>query len=167
MISISELGNMNITLDLKIGDTKSLEKISISDVFQVDRTNINEELSNQAALYAYFAVLASDAEAEAQEAKFDKEVLEAQKYAEYREACEKSKDGTKITEALLKNLVINDEDVKKAELRLINSDKTASILTKLERAMAQRKDMVFSIASNARMELEQMKADAVKSVQKA
>lgn len=161
MISIADLGNMDITLQLKVGKVSALEKINISDVFTIDRTKINDELSNQAALYAYFAVLASDAEANASSVKFNRDVLRSQVYAAYRAGADEK---SKLTEKMLEMLVSGDEQIKEAELKLIEAEKKASILVKLERAMAQRKDMVYAVALNMRQELEALKADAVKNI---
>jgi len=138
-------------------DGKSVaELIRLGDIFSIDEAVISEEMTRQAGLYAYFAVQMAHAEyahARAIVTK-DKEYAVADDY--YRDELAKDFAGTgkKITEAVVKAAIIQDEDYQDAVSEESAAKLSYRLLRTICEALEMRATMLQSVGAHLRHELD-------------
>jgi len=109
---------------------------------------INEDLKNQPSFFAYYAVLTEKAQSELAEAKAALELLEATLDAQFRS------EETKTTETMIKNRIRLDKSYQEA-LEVFNTLKlNVGLLSAAKEAFYHRKDILISLASNMRAQMD-------------
>ena len=115
---------------------------------QVAEETINENLKDQPALFAFYAVLEEVAEAEYVEAKLRVEIVEAQLDYEYRKTSEK------VTENLIRNKIRCDDKYLSAVVAMNDAKKNTGILKAIKDSFSHRKEIVIALASNMRAQMD-------------
>jgi len=134
----------------KIGEKEF--KGDLASDLKIDVNNINEEFSNQPAIFAWWATLASIANEIHQKKKLQRKILEAELDKEKRKELEATK-GRKVTERIVEREVMLDDRWKQAYLEEIEAGRQASILSAATEALRQRKDMLTSLGLQLREEM--------------
>jgi len=133
---------LNINLEGKEYSLNYMEELKCSE------DTINEDLKDQPALFAWYAVLQELAEAAYQEAKAALDMIVANLDAEIRQ--ELLKKG-KFTETMVRNAIILHKDYQEANKHVIEIKKTLGLIKGIKEAFYHRKDMLVSLASNMRV----------------
>jgi len=109
---------------------------------------INEDLMNQPSLYTWVSVLREEADAEYQEKKMSLELLEAELDSKYRDKLEKP------TENKIAQAIIRDDNHTGMKGELIQARRAVGILKAWEEGFRQRKEVLISLASNFRAQMD-------------
>jgi hypothetical protein len=138
---------------ITFNDGTKVKTVNIADIFRIDDAELTKEFANQASLYAYFATLATKAE-------FDSSLIELgqdQEYAQadgaYREEFEK--DGRKYTEAVIKSMILTDENYIKLSESALGAKYDYKLLKAICTALEQRANMLISMGAYMRHEMDQ------------
>lgn len=123
--------------------------LQYQEELKISQEVINENLKDQSNLYAFYAVLEEVAEAIMAEAKLTLEVTEATLDAKYR----KELSGGKVTENLLRNSIVLDEDYLNAISAFNEARKNVGLLKAIRESFNHRKDMLVTLASNMRIQM--------------
>jgi predicted nucleic acid-binding Zn-ribbon protein len=126
------------------------KKFDIGKLFMIDQDNLSNEFATQASMYVFFAV--ATAEADRQLAM--KSLLYDQEAADADESYRKELDaaGTKYTEAVIKSMIVRDEDCIKVKNEKENAEYELNILKAIVKAFEQRAMMLQSLGSHLRHE---------------
>ena len=137
-----------INIVVYIDDTKHV--INLAELLKIDENNLTHEYSKQAAMYAYIGyIVAKLSHIESMyDLKKDREYAIADE--NYRQQMDESK--TKYTEAVIKSLVIVDEDYIKIVDDLAIAQHNLLMMKNIMRALEQRSDMLISLGSHLRHE---------------
>lgn len=127
-------------------------KLDLNLDLNIDKGKINEELSRQPSMYAWYATLYELAKAKTNRLKQTMEVTHAELDIKYRSEAQKS--GQKVTEAYIQSLITVSPAYKESEANYYDSKKEEGMLNVAKTAFEQRKDMLISIATNMRVELD-------------
>lgn len=111
---------------------------------------INENLIEQAPLFAWYAVLAEHAKAQVNDRKLDLANLDANLGDEYRKKIMDT--GEKVTEKRVADAVEKDEKHITGVVILNSALKAHGQLSAITRAFDHRKEMISALASNLRKE---------------
>lgn len=135
---------------IKVRTMKGIKTFDIGKLFNVDKDNLSNEFTTQASLYGFFAILAADADriAAMKGLLYDQEAAAADEG--YRAQLEL--DGKKFTEAVIKSMVVRDENALKALEAKENADYELAVLKAIVRAFEQRAMMLQSLGSQLRHE---------------
>jgi hypothetical protein len=127
------------------------KKVDIVEVFSIDENNLSEDFSQQAALMAYFSSITAEAEHKYALAKFDSE----QEYAAADQFWRHEKDliGEKYTEAVIKSLILRDDEYSSKEKKRMQLDYEVNLLKGITRALSQRAEMLISLGAMTRQEI--------------
>jgi hypothetical protein len=137
-------------IELVIGNQK--QELDPDSELSISEETINDDLKNQPSLFAFYAVMQENMEADVAEKKLHLDALEAMLDEMYR--TEAAKSGTKITETLLANKIhINQEYIDAASL-LNKAKHEANVLRAIKEAFQHRKDMLITLASNMRAQFD-------------
>src|SRR3990167_2305323 len=134
---------MSDEVDVKFTHNGKDKKIVIGELFDIDDTDLTKEFAKQASLYAYFATTQADAERELAMA----DSIKDQEYATADEFFRKEKEeqGHKYTEAVIKSLIMRDEDYLKVLLEYTDADHNVNVLKAITRALQMRAEMLISL----------------------
>lgn len=126
--------------------------INLMDLFSIDENNLTQEYTRQATLYAWLGVIAAKADHKASMADLRKD----QEYAATDEAFRDQSEtlGKKLTETQIKSLITIDGDYKKACEVELAMKYDAKLIQALLRALDQRANMLISLGSHLRHELD-------------
>lgn len=123
----------------------------IAQELQVSTPLINEQLETQAARFAYWGSLATDANKRARTAKMMAEVIEAQLTAEVRNTWPEG--GGQRSEWAVMTAVKLDLRWQEAWNQYYEAKQQAEILQVAKEGFAQRKDLLITISANLRGEM--------------
>ncbi len=138
-------GERKMQIEAQIGDEKY--KADIEAELKVDKNNLDEELSKQAAKLGYFATLAEMLRTKLARRKLATEILDAVLYKETREELEKATtSGRGPTEAQIHAETVLDERYQQARTELIDIDAQFREFYAFVGALNQRGTMVASLA---------------------
>lgn len=119
-------------------------KFDTSKELLIDRDDLDTELSRQAAHYAWFAVLHERARAERVHLESDLDERDASLYLKLK--IKTAEDKPKPTEAALKQMVAADQSRSASVSEIQAAEETERTLGAIVYAIAQRKDMIVSLA---------------------
>ncbi len=124
----------------------------VENMMCIDMFNVEDTLVNQAALYAYYGGLESQAKLYEDNASSKLEDFVSKTHTEYKELT--SGSARKSTAKDIEAYVFSQPEYRdlKEDLREMSFKK--SLLSKLLRALEHRKDMAVQIASKARKEMD-------------
>jgi len=114
---------------------------------------INEDIVDQASKFAWAGILHAKARRIASDEKMNHEVLCAKLYSKHRLQLEKDSD-KKTTEKQIESEVIQDKKYADSFAMLSDAKENEMVLKGLVDALAHRKDMIQSLASNIRQDRE-------------
>lgn len=120
---------------------------------KIDESGLVKEFTQQASKYAYIAVLASLAENDVKRAKISLKHEEAA--ANVRARSDLTLEGGKVTEKAVEARAIIDDGVKEIQKSLLDAEATHGLLKALEASYRMRADMMVSLGTRMRMEMEQ------------
>jgi hypothetical protein len=130
---------------------KGVQKsVDISELFDIDENNLTAEFAHQASLYAFFATIQADAERELAHTALEKEQEYASADEYHRRSLEKKEQ--KYTEAVIRSLVMRDEDYEKAYNAYALAQQEVDILKAIVRALQMRAEMLISLGAQLRQE---------------
>jgi hypothetical protein len=129
---------------------KGVKKFDIGQLFNIDQNEISKELSTQASMYGFFAILTAEADrvAAMQSMLYEQETASADE--SFRASMDE--EGKKYTEAVIKSLVARDEDCIKVHIAKETAEYDLNILKAIVRAFEQRAMMLQSLGSQLRHE---------------
>ncbi len=131
------------------------EEINVREKFKVDiklaEETINQDLKEQAPLFAWYAVMFELANEIYEEAELALGMLKAQLGTKYRK--EAAKAGTKLREADFNNKIALDDNYIAAQIEVIQAKRNVGILKAYKNSFAQRKETVIALASNVRQQM--------------
>jgi len=142
-----DLKEKPVALNGKVVDEYDLEK-----ELRIDPTQLDEELIAQPSKFAWIATLHEYAKDFAQQKKMEFEEVKAELDIQVREAA--AKEGTKVTEAVVKNMVTQMDSFKEAQAEYFEVSKLANLLGVGVTAFHQRANMLISFSANRRVELD-------------
>jgi hypothetical protein len=128
---------------------------------EIDATDLDNELSKQAASYLYVAEQAIEAEAAYKEYKANVDILEAQLSAKAREELEAR--GKKPTEKMVESVVASNAHFIAAHKKLNELWGQKEVMKAQREAWYMRKDLLIQVAIKQRCEIESMMSSTVKS----
>jgi len=128
------------------------EDVDIGEQLNIDRNNLDLEFSEQAGLYAYWAIVAEEARANYEKASLALEVLEAELDGVIRDEARES--GEKITEKVVESRINSDLGRQKRCEDKIEARKQANIMAVVKDAFGQRASMLQALGFMRRPELE-------------
>lgn len=115
-----------------------------SDDLNIDRAHLLEEMAEQPALFAYYAQLASQANAAAKQARYERHCLEEDLIEEYRQKYPMGGRGG-VSEARIRQMVQTNTQMRMSHVKVMNAEKRAEKLQSLKEAFQQRLFMLQSI----------------------
>ena len=115
---------------------------------KIAEETINEDLKNQASLFAFYAVVSELANDELSQAKLKLELVEATLAKTYRD--KKLVTGEKVTEKIIQEAVALDKNRIKAVTDLNEAKKSVGVLKAIKESFHHRKESVIALASNMR-----------------
>lgn len=143
----------DINLDVEIDLDGRL--VSIKDLLEIDQTAMADEFANQAARYAYFAVLEAEASYQLSEAERRLKVAEADAFISYKHSEEYIPPGSRtVTDELARQLVDLDGKVRAIKETMSNADYEYRLMRALATAFHQRADMLQSLGVMLRAEMD-------------
>jgi len=127
----------------------------------IDEANLSKELAEHSANYCYVGEQAIHADLAYGEFKLKVSELAAMVDRDIRMKAEA--DGKKITEAVVANGILMNEEMKKANRHLLKLKANADLLRVHKDAFKDRGGMLIQMSSNKRAEMEAFAYDSVKS----
>ena len=141
-------------LILNVGGAK--KSFDLSSLFLIDEQNITKEFMQQAASYAYFATLGAAAEKKVAKLDMQKDQEYAAADEEYRKELDEKVDAAgkpvKYTEAVVKSMILQDEDYSKMLDGLESAKYQLNLIKAITRAFEQKAQMLQSLGSHLRFE---------------
>jgi hypothetical protein len=127
-------------------------KFDIGKLFMIDQDNLSNEFATQASMYAFFATATAEADRHfaMQSLLYDQEAADADE--SYRKQLDDA--GTKYTEAVIKSMIVRDEDCIKVRNAKEDAEYELNILKAIVKAFEQRAMMLQSLGSHLRHEYE-------------
>ena len=148
---LKEKGERVMQIEAKIGDDKY--EADVEAELKVDKNNLDEELSKQAAKLGYFATLAEMLRTKLARRKLATEVLDAMLYKELREKLESEVTGSRgPTEAQVHSELVLDKRYQQARGELIDIDAQFREFYAFVGALNQRGTMVAALAKMMALE---------------
>ena len=113
---------------------------TVAENLEIDEFNLDKELKNQSSIYFMYASMLADADSEARRCKEAIELAEA-------EADNRARNNApgKVTEALVKTLVIQDDEVLKANRVYIEALNRRNKIEAAVKAFEQRKSCLDNL----------------------
>lgn len=138
--------------------------LSVSDLLEVDEANLSDEFATQASRFAYFAVLAAQAEHKWLMAKKNTKEIQADAFLAAKEDHENIPVGGKtVSDALAESLALLDEEHAKAQEEELKALRAYKVVRAITDAFEQRMHMLQSLGASIRDE-QQMTGMAVKDI---
>lgn len=134
--------------------------MDLNEDLSISKERINDELSKQPAMFAWYATLYELARSKTLKLKQSLDTIEAELNLEVRTETSKIKSedsryaNLKLTETTIESIVRTNEKFKLAEDNYLTAKKDEGMLLVAKVAFEQRKDMLISLASNMRSELD-------------
>lgn len=144
-----------IKLDFEDKPTRKGKTVSDFDLqaeLEIDPTELDKELIEQPSKFAWVASLHEHAKDMANQLKSELEELKAELDTEVR--IKAAEEETKVTEAMVKNLVLQDDRYKFANEAYLAANRLANLLGVGREAFNMRANMLISLSANKRMELD-------------
>lgn len=156
MSIMDSIANTRIKVVVKKDGKNVYKPVRLGDIFSIDETNISEELAKQAGLYAYFATQMAYAEHTQARAAISKDASYADADDYYRKelAYDFKATGRKLTEAVVRAAVIQDEDYQTAAAVETRAKLDYRLLRVLCQALEMRATMLQSLGAHLRHELD-------------
>jgi hypothetical protein len=123
--------------------------------------DISKAMAEQPALFAFYGVLAEEAEAKAKKLKYQIHCKEEDLDKHFRERAIKHEE--RLTEQALKNRINRHSDMRTLYEQYLTAKRTAGLLVVLKEAFRQRAEILRSIGANKRIEVEQGELQTLKS----
>lgn len=139
-------------IEIMICDEKHV--FDTDDELIIDQHDLDGELSQQAARYAYIAVLHERAKDHLRELEAEKQELDARLDGVVRDAMTKAEE--KITEAKVLSRIKLRPERKALKRKIRRAEQSAGTLLSLVMAYAQRKDLIVSLARSRGVEMSSM-----------
>jgi len=128
------------------------KKFDLNKIFDIDENDLTKEFTSQASVYAYFATAAAEADYEASIGTADQEASYADADKYYRDTL--SHKGEKYTEGVIRSMVLLDADYDNAVQDELLAKYNARVLKAIVNAMEMRAQMLMSVGSHIRHELD-------------
>lgn len=144
-----------IKLDFDETPVRKGEKVDEFDLqaeLDIDPTQLDRELIEQPSKFAWVATLHEYAKDMAQQRKMELEETKAELDTEVR--VQATEDEMKVTEAMVRNLVLQDKRYKLANEEYLDANRTAALLGVARESFNMRSNMLISLSANRRMELD-------------
>lgn len=113
-------------------------------------TNLSMAMTRQAALFAHYSRLAAEATYQADRAKQQVELAEAELDQTFRDSLTAA--GTKFTEAMIKSMIIKDSGYQAAQSRAYEAKAIGKMIGSAADSFDHRKDMLIQCGADAREE---------------
>jgi hypothetical protein len=143
---IMELNNTTI----RILTPRGPKTYNVAEIFAIDENELSSEFANQAAVYAYFSSMMNYVEKQMSNMDLKLDQVSARLDEFYRQQLERN--DKKYTEAVVKSLVVRDDEYKAAYEASHIAKYDYGVLKSLARALEQRADMLISLGSHLRHE---------------
>jgi len=130
------------------------KKFDLASVFAIDENNLIQEYADQAAVYAFFGALAAKADFDAALIGLSKDQEMAKADDSFR--AELERDGKKYTEPVIKAMIATDEECVKLSESELSAKYDTKILKAVCTALEMRANMLVSLGSHLRHEMDQM-----------
>jgi len=141
-----KIPEIKIKLDDRIYETNHQEELKIA------RETIDQDMIEQAPLYAWYAVLVAMLDDVVGNKKLDLAVLESELYDKYKkEALEIS---AKVTDKAVDAKVKQDEKFMAATIDLLTAKKNYAIFNAITKAFEHRKEMLINLGAKFRKEMD-------------
>ena len=124
----------------------------IGKIFDINENDLTKEFTSQATIYAYFATALAQADYDASVANMVTEQTGADADQFYR--ADLTKKGEKYTEGVIKSMVQQDEEYSGAVQAELTAKYNARVLKAIVSAMEMRAQMLISVGSHIRHELD-------------
>lgn len=124
----------------------------VQEIMHFTESNVQGAIIEQASLFVYYAGKVSNAQMQSDKFKSRVELLESHIAQELRD--EAINNGTKITEAAIKQSIAGDKRYVKAQLMLSKAKAQLDFAKNVLEALKQRKDMIIQIGVAQRQERE-------------
>lgn len=122
------------------------------DLTRIDKFNVEDTLTGQATIYAYYGGLETEAKKREDLIKDELELFEAKTHTEYKD--DQAGSVRKSTSKDIEAYVLSRPKYVELRKELGEAIYKRSLLSKLLRALEHRKDMAVQIASKLRKEME-------------
>lgn len=119
---------------------------------RIDPVHIREQLTEQAALYAYWSSLAEDAAILWDVAKRRVDYVESEVDATVRDEAREA--GEKVTEAVVQRRIIRSEDYQDAQDTMLEARRNAVLLGILRKSLEQRLSVLIALNNRDRAEMD-------------
>ena len=121
------------------------------DALKIDPTHVIDQLTTQAALYAYWSILSEEADVILLTEKRRLDRVEAEIDERMRQ---EARDGDeKVTEAVIQRRIIREDDYVEALENMIDSRRNAGYLGVIKRALEQRLSALIAVNNRDRAEM--------------
>lgn len=138
------------TLSQSHSSNSSIDVSKFNDETRLTDANLDNCMTNQSSLMAYYTAQSARSNAEVARAKLKFEVLEASLYSAYRKKL--TDEGEKATEKSIENLVRLDARWQSAKEDVIQAQMISDIHTGFVHSLRDRKDMMIQKGSDRREE---------------
>lgn len=147
-MKISEMGEVRISVDLKVGSDVS--QLDLGELTSIVVENLPDEMAKIPSVIAFYSILSVKASRREQNAKSKLELTEAQLDSKYR--AEASKLDKKVTEKLLSGQIRLDKEYEDANNDWLNAWEEYQILQKIVGVLEKKAMMLQSLNADRRLE---------------
>jgi hypothetical protein len=131
---------------------KPIKEFDLEEELAIDDTNVNKEVMEQPARFAWVASLHEWAKDFSAQMKLELQELQSELDLKIRE--EAVAQGLKITEALVLNSINGMDEFKQKQRELADAQRKERLLSVARESFVQRKDMLISLCANRRVEMD-------------
>ena len=121
------------------------------DSLKIDPTHVIDQLTTQAALYAYWSILSEEADVILLTEKRRLDRVEAEMDERMRQEAREVDE--KVTEAVIQRRIIREDDYVEALENMIDSRRNAGYLGVIKRALEQRLSALIAVNNRDRAEM--------------
>lgn len=123
---------------------------NLSDLLNIDSSNLSQEYATQAARYGFFATELAKLDRRVKQLELERDAEYANADLEYRKQL--TIQGTKYTETTIRSMVLTDDGYCKAEESLRDSIQERDSIKALVKALEMRAEMLISLGAMMRQE---------------
>lgn len=127
-----------------------IDEVRLQEDLSFSTNNLSMAMTRQAALFAHYARLAAEATYQADRAKQQVELVEAELDQTIRDTLTTA--GTKFTEAMVKSMIIKDGSYQAAQSRAFEAKAIAKMVGTAAESFDHRKDMLIQVGADSREE---------------
>lgn len=138
-----------LQITVKLGD--KIHELNLNADLEIDKTIMNKELAKQPALFAWYATLYEIAKDKTAHLKHKIETFEASLELEIRQM---ASPPVKLTVDSIKAIIRDDKVHRRMAEELLHAKKSEGMLQVAKASFDQRKDMLISLSSNMRAEMD-------------